>query len=283
MLFLCNDEVVQTKIRLKFLSFLAQQTKTFLTLLQAERPMIHILHELALTTFQKIAKLVIKGEDVPKTAKGVVDLKLKDGEIDEELLLPSRDCVYLVNISEDISKLSSQQRREIRSELRESVLAMLRFMQEKLPYDKPIYAMFGFIDPKNRDKADMPKNGVAVAKFLNRFNAEEKEKLGVQLNLYGSLPEDQIPSYDRTKDRVDHHWVKVWKILEETNQEKPEELIKLVKLVCIQTHGNAFLERSLGLTKRLVTGRNSLADVSVKALKTVTDVVKRYGAFGKQA
>lgn len=250
MIHLCNEEKVLTKIRLKFLSFLAQQTKTFLTLLQTERPLIHILHELSINTFQKIARLVINANEVPKTAKEVVELDLKN----EDILVSSRECGYLVNLEDELNKLNSKQRREIRLELRNSTLEMLRYMQSNLPYDKTIYSLFEFIDPKNRVKGDMAKNGVAVAKYLNRFSSEEKEKLVIQLNLYTSIPEDQIPSFDKTNDRVDHHWVKIWKLCEETNDEKPVELIKLVKLVCIQTHGNAFMERSLGLTKRIVAG-----------------------------
>ena len=56
---LFDEEAVKIKIRLKFLSFVAHQTKTFLTLLQSEQPMIHILMSLALATFQNIVKLFI--------------------------------------------------------------------------------------------------------------------------------------------------------------------------------------------------------------------------------
>ena len=50
----------------------------------------------------------------------------------------------------------------------------------------------------------------------------------------------------------------------------------LVKLSCTLAHGNAFLERGMGLTKRVVDGKESLSDTSVKAKKILTSVIKRY-------
>ena len=166
---LCDEEAVQTKIRLVFLSFLAEQTKTFLTLLQSEQPMIHVLMSLALTTFQNISKLVLKGEKVPKTAKEVVDLDLED----QTILLHSRNCGYLVNLDEELARLSGEQRKNTRSELRTSTLTMLKYLPSRIPFNKPIYQQFGFIDPAKRTEISMPKHGVAVTTFLNRFIHEE--------------------------------------------------------------------------------------------------------------
>ena len=58
---------------------------------------------------------------------------------------------------------------------------------------------------------------------------------------------------------------------------RPVELELLVKLTCTLAHGNAFLERGMGVTKRVVTGRTSLSDVSVKAQKMVKQMIDHYG------
>ena len=278
MQYLSDDQVVKTKIRLKFLSFLAHQTKTFLTLLQSEQPMIHILMSLALATFQNIARLVIKVSKVPKKVMDVSNLDLEDPAV----LMHSHECGYLVNLEEEMALLlTSESRKSVRHELRNSVVIMLKYLQSHIPFDQPIYTQFGFIDPINRKEASMPINGVKVATFLNRFTVEEKQKIGLLLNQYASLPDEEVPKFDKKRDRVDHFWVNVFKKLEELNSEKPESLESLVKLTCIQTHGNAFMERGLGLTKRIVDGRSSMNDVSVKAQKVVMGAVKRYGGPDK--
>ena len=80
---------------------------------------------------------------------------------------------------------------------------------------------------------------------------------------------------------MDHWWVEVLKLMEKVNQVKPSDLEKLVKLSCTLTHGNAHLERGMGMTKRVVDGRSSLSHTSVKAQKTVKQVITRYGGVTK--
>ena len=177
--------------------------------------------------------------------------------------------------------LTSEQRTSIRHELRNSVVVMVGYLQSRIPFNQPIYEQFGFIDPMKRKEPSMPSNAVKVAAFLNRFTEEGKLKIGLLLSQYASLPDEEVPKFDKKRDRVDHFWVKVFKKLEDVNSEKPESLQRLVKLTCFQAHGNAFMERSLGLTKRIVDGRSSLNDVSVKAQKVVMGAIKRYGGPDK--
>ena len=84
-----------------------------------------------------------------------------------------------------------------------------------------------------------------------------------------------------SKDRVDHWWVKVFGLMDKLNGEKPRELELLVKLCCTLAHSNAFLERGMGLTKRVVDGRSSLSDTSVKANKVVKQMILQYGGVLK--
>ena len=97
---------------------------------------------------------------------------------------------------------------------------------------------------------------------------------------YMSLPVSKVPSYTN-KDRVDHWWVKIFNVMAEVNEERPKELELLVKYCCTLAHGNAFLERGMGLTKRVVQGRSSLSDRSVKAQKVVKQMIIQYGGVIK--
>ena len=45
-------------------------------------------------------------------------------------------------------------------------------------------------------------------------------------------------------------------------------------LCCTISHGNAFLERGMRVTKRVMEGRNSMSDLGVKAAKVVREEVR---------
>ena len=100
--------------------------------------------------------------------------------------------------------------------------------------------------------------------------------LAVQLGQYQALPVNLVPEFKK-QDRVDFWWGRIFGIITELNSVRPVELELLVKLTCTLAHGNAFLERGMGVTKRVVTGRTSLSDVSVKAQKMVKQMIDHYG------
>lgn len=269
-------EVTKTKIRVKVLLLLCEETKSFLTLLQSRQPMIHQLLFLAQNMFNGVANLVVKAACIPSVPKKIPNLDLTNSDN----LLSSRNCGFLACCAEDVASLESEERREIRKELQASTVAMLRYLQKNLPWDKELYEHVSFLDPLKRSTTEVQKFGVSVAKHLRRFTETQLIKLGVQLNQYQALTQDQVPVY-RRKDRVDHWWVLMFSKLEEINGEQAKELEVLVKLTCTLAHGNAFLERGMGLTKRLVHGRESMGDITVKAQKVVSEVINRSGGAVK--
>ena len=65
--------------------------------------------------------------------------------------------------------------------------------------------------------------------------------------------------------------------MEDKIGEKPEELMKLIKICCSLSHGQAGVERGFSETKRIVADRPSLNDDGVKGLKTVREAVRNCG------
>ena len=88
--------------------------------------------------------------------------------------------------------LCSDDRHANRRELRDSAVAMLIYLQNNLPWDKPLYMQLAFLDPQKRTDRNTPIYGVAVAAFLNRFTKQEKVKLAVLLGQYQDLPVGQV-------------------------------------------------------------------------------------------
>ena len=272
--FLCPQEETKTKVRTMFLAHLAGHTKSFLTLLQAVKPMIHKLLPLAAEMFNKIAALVLKPEARPISFSQISKLDLKDSS----QFLGATECGYLSCCKEEVDALDREDRRAIRKEMKKATVDMLIYLHKNIPWEDPLLKQLVYLDPVKRTDTKTAEYGVGVGKILNRFSEEELGNLAVQLNTYQSLPEVKVPRFaEKQGHRIDHFWVKVIKVLEETMEGRPKELEMLMKLSCTIAHGNAFLERGMSTTKQVVEGRNSLSEVAVKATKTLRQVILKHG------
>ena len=271
--FLKPEEEEKTKARAKLLALLAGLTKSFLTLLQAVKPMIHRLLPLAKEMYCKLAALVIKPEARPQGYTDIQNMRLKDTH---KLLDPS-ECGFMSCCRAEVNNLDREDRRAIRLEMRGAVVEMMVYLQKNIPWDSSLLKKVSFLDPVKRNDAKTAEYGVEVAKILKRFSEEELGLLAVQLTTYQALPEEKVPRFsEKEGHRIDHHWVKVIRVLEAMGT-KAKELDTLMKLCCTIAHGNAFLERGMSTTKQVVEGRSSLSGVSVKATKTLRQVITRHG------
>ena len=272
-LHLCLQERTKTKIRAKVLLMVAQLTKTFLTMMQSVKPMIHLLLPAAGDMFRAIARVIVRPEKIPDTLVGIKALKLTSTTgAAPTCLLETKECKFIACVRGDLNSLEREDRVEIRLECRRSILAQLRYLQTNIPFDSLFLLHVSFLDPLKRTDPDVVNYGVAAAKHLNRFTEEEMVKLTTQLVLYQALPEDKVAVL-RDKDRVDHYWKEVFQLLQAAaGGMRQLELELLVKLCCTLSHGNAMLERGMGHTKRIVNGRESVGGTTLKALKVVGQV-----------
>ena len=270
--FLSPQELLKTKIRAKFLLFLSNLTKTFLTTLQSEKPMVHKLLQLSFEMFMSFCKLVVKPEFRPKEISMVSKLDLTQ----DRTLMLSKECGFVVCCREELNSLSGEERLDMRREMRSSAVAMLKHLQTRFPWDDTLLQHLSFLNPKARLESKTPEYGVAVASELKRFSEEEESNLAVQLTLYQGLDVEEVPLFSES-GRIDHWWMKVCALMERKIGVKQAELERLVKISCTISHGNAFLERGMSLTKRTVEGRSSLSEDGLKATKVVSEVIKRHG------
>ena len=271
---LCLQERTKTKIRVKVLLMVAQLTKTFLTMMQSVKPMIHLLLSAAGDMFRAIARVIVKPEKIPSTLAGIKAMKLTSTSgAASTCLLDSKECKFVACVRGELNSLEREDRIEMRKECRRSVLAMLLYLQNNIPFDNIFLLHVSFLDPLKRTGPDLVNYGVAAATHLNRFTEEEMVKLSSQLILYQSLPEDKVASLREKNDRVDHYWREIFTLLHDAaGGVRQLELELLVKLCCTLSHGNAMLERGMGHTKRIVDGRESMGGTTLKALKVVGQV-----------
>jgi hypothetical protein len=90
-----------------------------------------------------------------------------------------------------------------------------------------------------------------------------------------------VPNFDPKEGRVDEWWVKVWDMMEKERGERPRILIKLVKMCCVLSHSQAWVERGFNISKMFATDRESLSLHSMKVLKTIHYEIKRQGGAEK--
>ena len=270
---LSENKVTKTKMRATFLLLLSSLTKNFLTLLQSEKPMVHKILILAGDMFYSIAKLVVKDVHLLKDYSKIKELDLTQSSI----FLNSDEGGYLACCREEVDSLEGGvNRKEIRREMRSAAKKMLSYLQGNIPWDDKLLRQLTFLDPLNRTDLKTVEYGIGAATILQRFSEEEKNKLAVQLSLYQALSKNKVPDHTEAA-RIDHFWVRVFRALEEVTGERQLELENLVKMCCSLSHGNAFLERGMSITKNIVDGRHSMSDVVVKSTKVVKEVIKRYG------
>ena len=184
---------LKTKIRTKVLLMVAQLTKTFLTMMQSVKPMIHLLLSAAGDMFRAIARVIVRPEKISNTLVGIKAMKLTSTTgAPPSCLLDTKECKFTACVRGELNSLEREDRKEMRLECRRSILSMLQYLQTNIPLDSLFLLHVSFLDPLKRTGPDVVNYGVAVATHLNRFTEEEKVKLTTQLVLYQALPDDKV-------------------------------------------------------------------------------------------
>ena len=206
---------------------------------------IHNLYSDARQMFFTVAKLIMKPRYFKQMKEGV----LKYSEVDfssmsSSHLLHSSECQAISNvISDELEVMEDENKDLMMSDLKYCVLNMVSYMQSHLPLENKFLENIGYLHPNNRtqwtegtDTLSLVKAAIHVAKEFNRFDKNELMSIKVQLQMYQSFGETEVPKYDDKVHRIDHWWGKIFNLLEMERKEPPKELIKLVKMSLVLAH-----------------------------------------------
>ena len=122
------------------------------------------------------------------------------------------------------------------------------------------------------------KKLLRAADHTGRFAEHELQDLGVQLQVVRTL---ELKQYVEKTDQLDLFWIVIWEKVEGVTGDKPDALVKFIKIVCALPHSNAFLERGFSDLKRVITGRELLSLESTNAQKTIMDFIRLAGGTTK--
>ena len=90
--------------------------------------MVHALLPLAGAMFMAIGQLVNKPACMPEEPQFIKSLKLSDSDI----FLSTRECGFIACCEDEVSSLETEDRRQIRTEMKKSVIEMLTYLQARV-------------------------------------------------------------------------------------------------------------------------------------------------------
>ena len=256
-----------------FVVILAEACRPFLTRLQSMRPLIQELLPRCCQLFLALAENIMKPDKIPQTAGDIAMLNLKDSS----LFKAASEATYMKTLSKTLEGLDKAEKSKLADEFLAACKAQLEYLKDHLPFKSRLLQCVIFADPCNRKLPDLQDRGNIVANIFKRFSDSERAKIAVALNIYKTLPDTEVPSFDDVKDRVDHWWAEMFQVLTKAMSEPPSALIKLIKLTLSLPHGQAGVESGFSNTKSIVDGRECLADKSVKAQRMIQSAVRRAG------
>ena len=271
----------KTKAKVKFLQYICKLTLPFLTTFQATKPMVHLLYTDSAEMFEALARLIMK----PNKFKDMEE-NSKYTQIDfyeKENLLPVIQMTSLSSlITDKRSKMSTEDTYLLLYSMRGGLQKMLTYLQTHLPLDDHFYKSLGFLHPASKNAwtgSKLVNSAKFVARKLGRFDEEDQMDLQRQLEMYQSMR--KMPVFDHKNDRLDEWWVQVWEMMEQERGDRPSTLVKLVKMCCVLSHSQAWVERGFSISKVFATDRESLNLHTMKALKTIHSEIKREGGAEK--
>ena len=256
--------------RLQFLVFLCKLNQPFLCVFQSVKPKIHLLYIKCVNLITTYMKLICKPDMMVESGLRLSKLNLNDSA----LFLPLSQCFFGAGAEKEIMKLEEEERRQLRKEFKSALVKTIKYLISHYPLKDRFLSDLAWLDPDTRVDPQFVKNLLRAARQTGRFSEDELEDLGVQLQAVGTL---ELKQYDEQKDQLDLFWAEIWVKVEKLLKNKPEALIKFIKIVSALPHSNAFLERGFSDLKRIVTGRECLSLVSTNSQKTILDNIRLAG------
>ena len=254
-----------------FLIYLCKMNEPFLQVFQSEKPKVHRLYIDCIALIEAYMNIICKRDDVPYD-NGV---KLSQINMSEAgLLLSPSECFFGPGAEKEMRKLSEEKKQQIRKEFANALIKTVKYLLSHFPLKNVFLMDLVYLDPNRRGDPDFVKKLVHAARYTRRFSDTELEDLAVQLQAVKTLG---LPVYEEKSDQLDLFWLDICSRVETVIGEKPEDLMKFVKICCALPHSNSFLERGFSDLKRIITGRESLSLESTNAHKTLLDFIRLVG------
>ena len=260
--------------RLKLITFLCSKTEYYLRTFQAEKPMIHRLHNENCLLISNMMSSFVKADKIPRTCNGK-DFK-KVNLDDPDTLLSSKRCDFGPGVAAALKDCSEDSKSILKKEFRTVMVEMTKYLVSHLPLENSFLKDLTYTNPQAIGKEHFVSAMMRIANYTKRFSDCELQNLDNQLKCLKLITD--VPPFDDSKHSLEIHWLKrILVRVKESSGMEVDELSKLIKIVSVYPNSQAWLERGFNDTKRMADSRQNLSDKSLESNKILLDVIRRAG------
>jgi hypothetical protein len=247
----------------------------FIVWFQKEEPMIHKLYP-ACEKLLKVAMSRMLKSDVYNSVEGrnllYIDLD------DVSLYLGDKEFVMVQGkrVQEALEKLTDGQKRFILG-MRSFYRAAIKELQKKMPLDSELLSALTFLDPQNQKSSKSLLHCKVVAQAMPSMKGQDDTKIGDEWVRFQQVD----ISEEDLKKRVDHFWRSIFEKGDACG-DAFQVLPKLVKCALSLSHSNADVERSLSVSKRVLTKeKTAMNTATLNGIRHVKAAITHHGDVTK--
>lgn len=268
----------ECKAQIQFLVGVGPLFEPFLRQFQKQEPLIHLLYSETSALLKSIMLRFIKFDVVGE--KSGRQLTMIDAH-ERQNLMDIESMEIGADTQKTLSNIDKGRQKTQRIEMLQFYQAVTSYLQTRLPLNDMLVRSVQCLHPEVRDQERAQKLIREVCTALPTIDDGDISRVTDEWKLYRAedIKEDQIYR-EGNLVRLDHFWNYVLS-LKNANGELKYPYLRKVVLTCLCIpHGNADVERSLSVNKKLVTAERSLlSEESVNGLRLTRDAVSMYKTF----
>ena len=262
--------------QIQFLISVGPVFERFLIMFQKQEPLIHMLYSEACDLIRTLMLRFVK-HDIVADAIGSKLVKLDVKDLNNCLDLKEMEVGS--DTEKTLSKLDSGKQKSLQYDMRKFYQEVTSYLAKTLPVDVALVKNIQCLHPEVREQESAFKHLKRLSETLPGISKEEVPLIRDEWKLYRAddIPDSKIYNDQDEIDRIDHYWGYVLSRKTPSGRLKYKNLRKLViSCLCI-SHGNADVERSLSINKKLLTNeRTLLSEESLNGLRLTRDAVGMY-------
>ena len=262
--------------QIQFLVCVGPLFEPFLKEFQKQQPLIHLLYQETSNILKSVMLRFVKQDAIGNKS----GRKLKNIDVDDSKnLLELHDMEIGADTEKTLSVLDSGKRKTQLYDIRKFYQAVAIYLQTRLPLNDDVIRSIQCLHPEVREQEKAQKLLRELCSVLPTIEDVEVSRVTDEWKLYRAeeIKEDEMFDKDGGLIRIDHYWSHVLRIKSASGELKYPHLRKVVQTGLCLPHGNADVERSLSINKKLLTPERSLlSEDSVNGLRLTRDAISMY-------
>ncbi len=265
--------------RLHFIHSIAELFAPFLTKLQSESTLIHVLYDELAQLLRLLLQRFVKAETIKNksdTQLTAIDALSSCRQVEE--------CEFGAETMKLLRKLRREKNQHLallQKDMQAFLRAVAKYLQERLPLDNVFLLNVRCLQPTQRASGTSSQMVAALCNCMPQISTGISfvDNVTTEWRLYEA--ESGIKS-EWVNLPVDKYWSHVSQQVDSLGQPKYSNLMVVVKAALTVSHGQADVERGFSLNNHIIDdSRVSLKQQTVVAIRTVKDVVNQYGSVDK--